>query len=235
VGHTATLLDTGKVLVSGGTTTGSGGGLTTTRSAEVFDPVTQTWQPTGDMTQARFGQSATLLKTGRVLVAGGTAGAQGFRTAEIYDPVSGSWTRTGSMSIARENDDICCKAAALLPSGRVLVAGGFNQHPLKSAEIYVPSHRSWIPAASMHGAREGGFSLIPLENGEILAAGGTNNFGAIRGAEVYNGATNTWTVVAPMSVPRTESFTVRLGSTVLVAGGYTKPFATLRTSEIFSP
>lgn len=59
VGHTATLLANGKVLVAGG---GSA------RSAELYDSVTETWTATGDLSTARVGHTATLLSNGKVLV-----------------------------------------------------------------------------------------------------------------------------------------------------------------------
>jgi hypothetical protein len=58
-GHTATLLLNGKVLITGGSREGPA-------SAELFDPVTNTFTRTGDMTTVRFGNSATLLPDGTV-------------------------------------------------------------------------------------------------------------------------------------------------------------------------
>jgi hypothetical protein len=64
IGHTATLLLDGHVLITGGSNERPA-------SAELFDPVTNTFTRTGDMTTGRFGNSATLLPDGRVLIAGG--------------------------------------------------------------------------------------------------------------------------------------------------------------------
>jgi hypothetical protein len=63
--HTATLLPDGRVLVAGGAFTDG------RASAELYDPVTGTWTPTGSMTTGRLAFAATLLPDGRVLVAGG--------------------------------------------------------------------------------------------------------------------------------------------------------------------
>jgi hypothetical protein len=77
----------------------------TLASAEVFDPATNTWTPTGSMSQARDLFQAVLLQDGRVLVAGGHISLEPpyatFATAELYDPATGTWTATGSMSTAR--------------------------------------------------------------------------------------------------------------------------------------
>ena len=69
--HTATLLPDGKVLVAGGR--GSETCFKPTSSAELYDPVSSTWSPTGSLNTARAGHTATLLQNGLVLVAGGYA------------------------------------------------------------------------------------------------------------------------------------------------------------------
>ena len=72
------------------------------------------------MSRARGASTATLLRDGRVLVAGGHSGGSQ-ASAELYDPVTGSWTATGEMIGARQ-----FHTATLLPDGDVLVAGGVN-------------------------------------------------------------------------------------------------------------
>jgi hypothetical protein len=71
--HTATLLGNGKVLIAGGA------------SAELFDPATGDFVPTGNMTTPRSSHTATVLGDGRVLVTGGigTSGVT-LATAELY-------------------------------------------------------------------------------------------------------------------------------------------------------
>ena len=81
--HAATLLPSGKVLVSGEFL----GGVT----AELYDPVTGTWSPTGSMSVPRSEHTMTLLPTGKVLAAGGTV-LPGDTRSELYDPNTGQWT-----------------------------------------------------------------------------------------------------------------------------------------------
>ncbi|HYO66017.1 MAG TPA: kelch repeat-containing protein, partial [Archangium sp.] len=76
--HTATLLESGKVLVTGGG--GTSGDLA---SAEVYDPVTDSWSPAGSMASARNRHTATLLKSGKVLVTGGASSCSYLATAEV--------------------------------------------------------------------------------------------------------------------------------------------------------
>ena len=153
--HTATLLTTGKVLV-----TGSGA---VENSAELYDPASGTWTPTGAPTAVRFQPTATLLTNGKVLVAGGFNAASGYlASAELYDPITGTWTRTGTMSTARQPG-----TATLLPNGKVLVLGGFNGSSLSSAELYDPTTGLWITSGTMNFARRSPSATL-LRNGREL-------------------------------------------------------------------
>jgi Galactose oxidase, central domain len=97
-GHTATLLQNGQVLVTGGTDA-NGNPFAT---AELYNPATGTWSVTGSMAEARSIFLAVLLPNGNVLVAGGQGSLDTcLATAELYNPSEGHWTATGSMAHAR--------------------------------------------------------------------------------------------------------------------------------------
>src|SRR5205809_4947782 len=104
----------GKVLVAGGTIDGS----QVFSSTELYDPATGTWTATGSLGTARYRHTATLLPSGKVLVAGGVNGSD-LHSTELYDPATGTWTATGSLGTAHKNH-----TATLLPNGKVLLAGG---------------------------------------------------------------------------------------------------------------
>jgi hypothetical protein len=74
-------------------------------TADLYDPRTNSWSATGTMSIGRFGHTATLLASGKVLVAGDSScndsGCKTTASAELYDPRSGHWSRTGSMHAAR--------------------------------------------------------------------------------------------------------------------------------------
>lgn len=133
--HTATLLGNGTILVAGGSSTSNSSSFSLLASAELYDPPSGTWTPTGSLTTSRVGHTATLLQGGKVLVAGGSDSSGGSRRAELYDPASGTWMTTGSLVTGRRGH-----TATLLPDGDVLVAGGRNQtannDALASAELY---------------------------------------------------------------------------------------------------
>ena len=80
-----------------------------------------TWSGTGSLAVARYGHTATLLASGKVLVAGGGPGSSPPTSAELYDRANGTWSGTGSLLAPRREH-----TAILLPSGKVLVAGGLG-------------------------------------------------------------------------------------------------------------
>ncbi|HEY5974719.1 MAG TPA: kelch repeat-containing protein, partial [Geobacteraceae bacterium] len=85
--------------------------------------------PTGSMGAAREAHTATLLQSGKVLIAGGTGASGYLGSAELYDPVTGTFVATnGSLNTARQQH-----TATLLPTGKVLVVGGYNGAALASA------------------------------------------------------------------------------------------------------
>ena len=100
VDNTATPLPDGRVLVVGGIVPGMGDSI---GSAELYDPGTKTFAPTGSLRTARSAHAAALLRSGEVLVGGGmnTVGTTTtlLRSAELYDPSTGTFSDVADLHV----------------------------------------------------------------------------------------------------------------------------------------
>jgi deoxycytidylate deaminase len=219
---TATLLKSGKVLVVGGYSVDSY--CCALSSAELFDPKTGTFSTTGFMAVARRNHTATLLKDGRVLIAGGYNGLDGnidgtgnVNAPEVYDPVTGTFDSTGIMSSARR-----FPTATMLLNGKVLIAGGYDgtNTALSSVDSYNSRRRSFVSEGSMQVPR-GRHTATLLTNGKLLIAGGYDGAGtAFASAELYNPAAGTFSSTGLMATARWRHEATRLSDgNVLITGG----------------
>lgn len=233
----ATLLASGDVLVAGGIDCDG----RPQAAAEVYRHDTREWSPVAPMHQARWAHSATALADGRVLVAGGRSTPamaepeEVLASAELYDPATNGWTPAAPLQVPR-----AVHAAALLPSGEVIVAGGHPQDPTDlhaatpTAELYDPKTNGWTLTGSMKAAREeGGFTL--LGDGTLLMAGG----GQQSSAEIYSPTTRTWALTGGMSAIHDDAqLTVLQTGEVLIQGGFqfTKDgYRNTAVAELFHP
>jgi hypothetical protein len=242
-GATATLLPDGSVLVAGGCCVPGPGLPTALASAQIYNPVSNTWAATASMSTGRGNATATLLGNGTVLVAGGQhivkESSGGVTSAEIYDPATGTWHSTGTMPTGHGQ-----ATASLLPDGRVLVAGGALVSGccggIVAADLYNPSSGTWQAAANMNFPREGAASVV-LPNGTVLMTGGYEGITPtpyLASTEIYQPATNTWTPGPDMNQGRgNHTATLLPDGQVLVAGGYAAQAegSVLATAELYSP
>lgn len=219
---TATLLKNGKVLIVGGYSVNSF--CCALSSAEIFDPATGTFSTTGFMAVGRRNHTATRLKDGRVLVAGGYNGLNGnadgsgnVNSPEIYDPVTGTFDSTGDMSSVRR-----FPTANILSNGRVLITGGYggNNAALSSADSYKARTGVFESEGSMHTPR-GRHTATLLLNGEVLIVGGYDGAGtAFSSAELYNPSTGRFSPTGSMAEARWRHAETRLlNGNVLITGG----------------
>jgi len=127
IGHQATLLPDGTVLVTGGD--GRRDGRTyrpdSLDTAERYDPATGTWSAVAPMPGPRSRHRASLLRSGQVLITGGTGGpafAAGYRSVDLYDPGADRWTASGALAVGR-----WAHLTVELADGRVVVSGGITR------------------------------------------------------------------------------------------------------------
>ncbi len=197
--QTASLIPSGAVagdiLVAGGV----GSKAATLASAEIYDPRTGAFTETTPMSIARAYHTATWLDpsivtgefAGQILVAGGSNGDAINDSAEVFDPAEQNFIPAGTMTAAR-----ALHAAVLMPTGRVLIAGGEGpaDQALATAEIYDPVKEDFTAAAPMLSVHVGGVASM-LSGGSVLIAGGRSS-----NAEVYNPATGNFALTAAMPV-----------------------------------
>lgn len=184
-GHTATLLTSGKVLVVGGKTYDSDISFDSEKS-ELYDSASGTWAPGGSSGCPCTNQTATLLASGEVITAGGLyCDLAGTVRANVdrYSPVYGSWLYAPHLLLARMDH-----TATLLPSGRVLIAGGWTggtgmpSYVLDSAELLDQSDPGLAKPMAVPRV---GHSAVSLPSGDVLVVGGRNDDGALASAEIY--------------------------------------------------
>ena len=212
-GHTATLLQDGRVLVAGGADQISTGG-----TAEIYDPKTGKWTQAGSLNHKRYHHTATLLQDGRVLVVGGRLNGSPLGSAEIYDPATNKWTDSGSLTYERS-----LHTATLLQDGRVFVVGGETETLVittPTAEIYDPTTGAWTKTESL-AAQRGDHTATLLQNGKVLVAGGYNSNDSLGSTEIYDPTTGKWTQGGALNYSRGyHSATLLDSGLVLVAGGF---------------
>jgi hypothetical protein len=142
IGHTASLLPDGRVLVCGGWN-----GEPCFQTTEIYDQRTDSFSAGPLMTVKRDGHTATTLDDGRILLTGGENGISSNST-EVYDPTTNCFSKGPKMVVER-----VYHFSALLPDGRVLLGGGDSDENKHTTEIYDPKTDSFTKGLNLLHAR----------------------------------------------------------------------------------
>jgi N-acetylneuraminic acid mutarotase len=232
-GHTATVLNDGKILFVGGYGAFRYAGasidtLSATAAVSLYDPATSTWLSTASMSTPRHLHTATLLANGDVLVAGGGANTSQSPTAIIYHTSTNTWTAAASMGFGRESH-----TATMLPNGKVMVvgSGSATSGSLESSTIewYDPTGNTWSSeplAGGTLATPRFSHTATQLADGNVLIVGGyvgkatasaelfDVTLGLVKGAFPINSYLQDYTWHTTTLLPNGK---------VLIAGGFSNP------------
>lgn len=209
-------------------------------SAEIYDPATNRWTPTGSLSVPRNGVQPgglIMLPNGKVLIAGSGSGSRSVHEAELFDPSTNTWSETGPMSVPR-----CVHTSTQLKDGRVLVAGGIDwttNEVRASTEIFDHASGKWTPAGAMSTPRWN-HQAVRMDDGRILVMGGAHSDSeegnVLASAEIFDPENGKWESTSPMRDARRALGSVLLkDGRVLVAGGKAAKNTPLSATEIYDP
>ena len=248
-GHEATLLDDGRVLVTGGFTGFANNNFIAPfplAMVQIYDFTTAAWRVFGSFdglseTGPGLFSSTVRLADGNVLAVGLVEdGDRLTGSTVVLGPGENSWMRLPPIPSTRGQPDMVA-----LDDGRVLVASGFDASDLSVyspdtvnvVEIFDPATGQWLRAADMNHALEYQAAVL-LNDGRVLATGGRgDDYEGTSRTEIYDPEADEWALTASMHVPQDQPIAVVLSDgRVLVTGGLTTPFGPpVAISEIYDP
>jgi MYXO-CTERM domain-containing protein len=186
------------------------------------------WRTVGTLATGRDSHTATLLPSGKVLIAGGSGSSPWLSSAELYDPARGTFTTTGPLVTGRESH-----SATLLPSGKVLLVGGFNTNGrIPNAELYDPGSGTFAATGALATPRDVHTATL-LPSGKVLVVGGYGT-AYLASAELYDPAAGAFAATGSLATARElHSATLLSSGQVLIAGGWDQ--TTLSSAELYDP
>jgi hypothetical protein len=160
--YAAARLPDGRVLLAGGLDNG-----TVVASAELYDPATRTFHPTGTMHTPRYKGAAVTLADGTVMIFGGSGDIDGtilYASTEIYDPRSGTFSAGPQMRLPRYK---LADSSVVLGDGDILIAGGAPQ-----PEVFRPAAGGFAPVTGDLGATRLFLAATAIDAHRVLITGG---------------------------------------------------------------
>jgi hypothetical protein len=212
--HTATRLDDGRFLLTGGVDKINDPQDT----SEFYDAAQNAFVAGPKMNDKRMGHSAVRLRDGRVLIVGGlsdlnnqlAALGSALDSTEIYDPATNSFVRGPKLSEPKAG----CSVVELT-DGRILIAGGITYAVVfgikipaisTTCQIFDPATNTLSNTGGLSASRALG-TITRMPDGRVLIAGGAN--GSVVGggiptdkAEIYDPSSGSWTSTGSMATNR---------------------------------
>eukprot|EP01046_Picozoa_sp_COSAG06_P054395 COSAG06_NODE_9677_length_1846_cov_1.724671_1_plen_482_part_10 len=219
-----------------------------TASVESLDLSTMRWSAAGCMPSLpdpRAGHSVSSCADGRVAVCGGynyggynEGGADNMnhlrRTALQWLPGTGTWSALRDLPAGRTG-----AASVGLPDGRTMLIGGISDGQALASVVVLTADDSGCTdlAPLVGGCAYPAAALLP--DGKVLVAGGKSGRSpdaALNIAELWDPATQKWTVLPPMAHKRSHPAACVLPSgRVAVVGGFGTDGEVRKDGEVFDP
>ena len=227
-GHTATVLDDGRVVIAGGENA-----IGPVASVEIFDPASGQFTVAGTLSSPRKGHAAARLADGQVLLAGGFDGTSVLSSIDVFTPATGIVSTLGALDTPRAG-----LSATTLLDGRVLFFGGFDgTDELATSVVFDPTTNSLSPGATGAVTRRNHQAFLLPRNNAVLLVGGIAANTALTSTELYLPWVNRVWSTGDTGVARSAptGSTLPVDGHLLLAGGEglasseVYRFATIRT------
>lgn len=227
--HAAEVYD-GRWYLFGGFSSSGGSSMD---EVQIYDPATNGWSLGAPM-PFPAGSCASALINGKIYIAGGIVGTVTTNGAAVYDPSSNTWSMIAPMPVGRNHTASGTDGTNFYifggRDGANVVANGYN-----TVQIYYPASNTWVSStdpgstlAPLPQAR-GGMGKAVYYNGNFYVMGGETASGAgatvnhvYNRVDIYNVASNTWSLGTPMPTARHGIFPVLDGNRIYVADGGTQ-------------
>jgi hypothetical protein len=220
----ATVLVDGRVLVAGGRTMNASQAFVDDATSVFYDAKTAAWSDGPPLFVAMSSQTAVRLANGRVLLVS--------NTSQEFDPQTNAWSKTDGTTFDVKGAIV---AASNATYNKAVFSGGLRAGFVGSiyeswSWVYDGGARTWTRSPTGMKASRAYHTAATLADGTVLVAGGKNGGTSNDGtSEIYDFATDTWTLSGPLTTARGSSTAILLANGfVLLAGDGT-------VTEVYDP
>lgn len=181
------------------------------RTAEQYNPDTNTWKTLPQMKESR-GRFQVAVLDGKIYAIGGSNGTTELDTVEMLDIPVGKWVDLPKLPLARSNPGVCDL------DGLVYCIGGWNgQVGIKQCDVFNPEAKGWMSIAPLNiGRYQTG---VTSYRGLLYAIGGCDSWNCLSSVEVYNPEEDVWTMSKPIITARRGCGVAVFNDMLYVVGG----------------